>query len=342
MLCLAYGRTSEGQMARDLVTEVEKRRFTRVIGAPSKPCLLFSLCRSAKNVKRHGTPPAGTSSFPGQTHRWDSQILSQFFQVCGGATWRYWIWSVCKICWHHYLSYAICIISHMFHAGGDLELVVVGQICRYQVHNLTITVLHCLEHRTFCYTMEKGSNSHVGWGCHMLERQCWFATKSGASEVVHRSHDVAIVLWLCSEDNFSIAYLKNGWTIACCAATWMNGCQDAIEQITWMYRSHYNMKFNRYYIATWMLQGWVVHGSGWPWCTGPFGFQPHCSDLAVVDSMSKHVDVLWANAASQVFAGSQFAVVRGVISKAVVAKTAWEAHTRIARKPNSPAPLPEP
>ena len=94
--------------------------------------------------------------------------------------------------------------------------------------------LHCFEHRTFCYTMEKGSNSHVGWGCHMLERQCWFATKSGASEVVHRSHDVAIVLWLCSEDNFSIAYLKNGWTIACCAATWMNGFQDAIEQITWM------------------------------------------------------------------------------------------------------------
>ena len=38
----------------------------------------------------------------------------------------------------------------------------------------------------------------------MLERQCWFATKSGASEV-HRSHDVAIVLWLCSEDNFSLA-----------------------------------------------------------------------------------------------------------------------------------------
>lgn len=53
----------------------------------------------------------------------------------------------------------------------------------------------------------------------MLERQCWFATKSGDSEVVHRSHDVAIVLWLGSEDNFSIAYLKNGWTIACCAAT---------------------------------------------------------------------------------------------------------------------------
>ncbi len=42
-----------------------------------------------------------------------------------------------------------------------------------------------------------------------------------------------------------------------------------------------------------MLQGWVLHGSGWAWRTGPLGFQPHCSDLAVVDSMSKHVDVLW-------------------------------------------------
>ena len=63
--------------------------------------------------------------------------------------------SLLVICYLHHFTYVSC-------GGVDLELVLIWQICRYQVHNLTITVLHCLEHRTFCYTMEKGSNSHVG------------------------------------------------------------------------------------------------------------------------------------------------------------------------------------
>ena len=101
MLCLAYGRTSEGQMARDLVTEV-----TRVIALQETVFIVFALQVGEEREKAWHTtsrnmqfprsnPPVGFSDpEPPQT-----------FQVCGGANWRYWIWI------YHYLSYAICIIS---------------------------------------------------------------------------------------------------------------------------------------------------------------------------------------------------------------------------------------
>ncbi len=205
MLCIAYGRTSEGQMARDLVTEVEKWRFTRVRNALSFPCrkpcsYLFSLHRSAKNVKRHGTPPAGTSNFPGQTHQWDSQILSQFFQACGGAYGRRWIWSICKICWHDYWSYAICIMScrskkwtirMCFMRGVTWSLSLFGKFADIDAQLINCTSLpstphlylhngkgleqpcwlrlsHAWKAMLVCYQIRSFRSSQISWCCHCI------------------------------------------------------------------------------------------------------------------------------------------------------------------------------